>query len=998
MNKKILLCGITILLIALFTASVLAYPVNYELTSPDGTHRVAVYHCTSSDCDTIDALVDWDEANPTDFTIPDTYSGTNYFAVYSFIEGFVPKTIQTTVDSSTTYGPWSWVVDFTKEDNCYSNIEVLTLDDTEVAPGEEVTITTQVQSVFTFNDAVGVIPVGLRNYYYNEVYVYLYVDDELQEVIQENIVWSESATTVFTYTPADYGDKNIEIRTRADVDDECTGGTTLSRSVTLGVNEDPVANNVSAVTNEDIPAAITLDCIDNDNDVLTYNIVTGPTNGVLTGTGSVRTYTPNPDYNGADQFTYTCNDGLVDSNTATVSITVNPVNDAPTASFVYVPVSPVSVGQMVNFDASASSDPESDPMTYSWDFGNGDTTTGMIVNYAYTSANNYQVTLTVSDGTANGTAVQSITVVDTLNITDITCFDNVVIGNDQSCSVTVRGQTGNVMGGADVNIYYQADDSLFGSCTTDLITGACELQDTQNTLGSHTVYATATLAPNNPDNDGNPTFTYTVYDYRYDITDLAIYNDPGFTTEDYDFYRGEDMYVQFRVWDTLTSTYVTTSIVTSAELVSPPGGRADLNALGLNGDYNQYSLTPIPATHDFLGISQVFTFAFNFSDSTGGQSEIDLTIRNNPPVVTPVVPDQTVGVGNQVQINLSNYETDIEDSGNDLTWSVMGSSSFFSTNIVGKILTIMGNVIGVDSFTLRLTDLDGDFDEQVVNVNVTQPQCSDGIDNDGDGETDYPNDIGCSDATDDDESNNWPPVITSTPITTAEAEEDYEYDVEAYDPDGDTLNYILISAPDDMTIDTLTGLIQWEPDADEDGTYDVVVGVTDGVAVTTQSFTISVNSASEEIYPRRKIYIDKIRMNGMVYDYVEAAYEKAKNEARGSGEKMIVEQHIPFDIEVTELAVRHLDENGKIVTSFPRPIGHYQTRGGDYHSSWQMAEVSEKAEKGIYEAAKKITDALGGKGLFGCELFVKGDKVYGNEISPRPHDTGMVTFASHQVG
>jgi phosphoribosylglycinamide formyltransferase 2 len=131
---------------------------------------------------------------------------------------------------------------------------------------------------------------------------------------------------------------------------------------------------------------------------------------------------------------------------------------------------------------------------------------------------------------------------------------------------------------------------------------------------------------------------------------------------------------------------------------------------------------------------------------------------------------------------------------------------------------------------------------------------------------------------------------------------------------------------------------------------------------------------------------------------VEIAFNKAKNEARGSGEKMIVEQHIPFDIEVTELAVRHFDANGNITTSFPRPVGHYQTRGGDYHSSWQMAEVSEAAEKGIYEAAKKITDALGGLGLFGCELFVKGDKVYGNECSPRPHDTGMVTFATHQTG
>lgn len=131
---------------------------------------------------------------------------------------------------------------------------------------------------------------------------------------------------------------------------------------------------------------------------------------------------------------------------------------------------------------------------------------------------------------------------------------------------------------------------------------------------------------------------------------------------------------------------------------------------------------------------------------------------------------------------------------------------------------------------------------------------------------------------------------------------------------------------------------------------------------------------------------------------VEAAFKKARDEARGSGAKMIIEEHIPFDIEVTELAVRHYDEDGKVTTSFPRPVGHYQTRGGDYHSSWHAAEVSETAEKAIYETAKKVTDALGGLGLFGCELFVKGDKVYANECSPRPHDTGMVTFASHQMG
>ncbi|MCD6229353.1 MAG: phosphoribosylglycinamide formyltransferase 2 [Candidatus Diapherotrites archaeon] len=131
---------------------------------------------------------------------------------------------------------------------------------------------------------------------------------------------------------------------------------------------------------------------------------------------------------------------------------------------------------------------------------------------------------------------------------------------------------------------------------------------------------------------------------------------------------------------------------------------------------------------------------------------------------------------------------------------------------------------------------------------------------------------------------------------------------------------------------------------------------------------------------------------------VEKAFRVAVENARGSADQIIVEEHIDFDIEITELAVRHLDENGSVKTSFPKPVGHYQI-DGDYHSSWQMAEVSESVEREIYQVTKKITDCLGGVGLFGCELFVgKDGEVYANEISPRPHDTGMVTMMTHAAG
>ncbi len=118
---------------------------------------------------------------------------------------------------------------------------------------------------------------------------------------------------------------------------------------------------------------------------------------------------------------------------------------------------------------------------------------------------------------------------------------------------------------------------------------------------------------------------------------------------------------------------------------------------------------------------------------------------------------------------------------------------------------------------------------------------------------------------------------------------------------------------------------------------------------------------------------------------LENSWEIAK-EARGDASELIVEEFIPFDYEITLLTVR----NGK-ETVFCEPIGHIQ-KDGDYIYSWQPMEMSKKALKRSKAIAQSITDGLGGRGLFGVELFVKGDEVYFSEVSPRPHDTGMVTL------
>ncbi len=118
---------------------------------------------------------------------------------------------------------------------------------------------------------------------------------------------------------------------------------------------------------------------------------------------------------------------------------------------------------------------------------------------------------------------------------------------------------------------------------------------------------------------------------------------------------------------------------------------------------------------------------------------------------------------------------------------------------------------------------------------------------------------------------------------------------------------------------------------------------------------------------------------------IPLAFEKAK-EARGDASELIVEEFIDFDYEITLLTARNEKE-----TIFCKPIGHMQ-KDGDYIFSWQPMDMSETALKKAQEIAKKVTDGLGGRGIFGVEFFIKGDEVYFSEVSPRPHDTGMVTL------
>jgi len=124
---------------------------------------------------------------------------------------------------------------------------------------------------------------------------------------------------------------------------------------------------------------------------------------------------------------------------------------------------------------------------------------------------------------------------------------------------------------------------------------------------------------------------------------------------------------------------------------------------------------------------------------------------------------------------------------------------------------------------------------------------------------------------------------------------------------------------------------------------------------------------------------------------VDRAFRHAQEGTRGAAAKVIVEGFVEFDYEITLLTVRHVGG-----TSFCAPVGHRQV-DGDYHESWQPQPMSDKAREAAESMARRVTESLGGRGIFGVEMFVKGDDVLFSEVSPRPHDTGMVTMVGQDL-
>ncbi len=316
-----------------------------------------------------------------------------------------------------------------------------------------------------------------------------------------------------------------------------------------------------------------------------------------------------------------------------------------------------------------------------------------------------------------------------LEVESIDCDEIVTVDERQTCNVMVNaGETS--VGGVEVNFYQKDgmvgvrdDDVWVGECLTDELSGGCSASWTEEELGDYEVYATAQLFPEFvPDLDDEPSFGYSVFSSRYNITDLGVYNDSGYSVESDEFYRSRDIYVSFRVRDLNEGNVLVSdeSIVTSAVLRSSAGGELKLDAEGLVGDYYRFEGV-IPANHDFIDETLLKTFAVNFEDETSGQREVTIMVMNNPPeVVGWDLGEIDLRVGEERLFNLEEYEFDLEDSGENLSWELVD----FDEDVVGvnlgggKILSLVGESVGEADVVLHLVDLDGDFDEEIVGVSV----------------------------------------------------------------------------------------------------------------------------------------------------------------------------------------------------------------------------------------------------------------------------------------
>ena len=474
------------------------------------------------------------------------------------------------------------------------------------------------------------------------------------------------------------------------VNTHCSGApfrlTSATRS--LGANSPPVADAQAVTTDEDTAVAITLTGSEPDDDPLTYTVVTGPADGSLSGTAPNLTYTPDPDFNGSDSFTFKVNDGTVDSAPATVSISVSPVNDPPVAvDDAYAVDEDTSLDVTSPGVLANDSDVDGDALTAILVSGstNGALTLNSDGSFSYTPALNYNgpdsFTYKANDGTADS-GVATVTIA-------VTAVNDPPVADAQSVSTKQDTPVAITLTASDVDADPLSFNMLLGPSHGTLSGSAPNL----------------TYTPN-PGFNGTDSFTFNAHDGTVDsnIATVSITisaNNPP-VADSQSVTTDEDAAVAI----TLTGSDVDGDPLTYSVVTGPADG-------SVSGTAPNVTYTP---AEDFNG-SDTFTYKANDGTADSGLATVSITVTpvNDPPVADA----QSVTTAEDTAVAITLTGSDVD--GDSLTYSLvtLPANGVLSGTAPNLTYTPALNFNGSDSFTFKVKDGTVDSVPATVSITVT---------------------------------------------------------------------------------------------------------------------------------------------------------------------------------------------------------------------------------------------------------------------------------------